>query len=246
MTPAQATTYIRYRTKTDSTVFTDAEILLLLGIYIKDFAKRITEVNEDYFVLPATTGLVANQREYPLPSDILNNIKYVEAKLNGTDWVKLDEFDLNEYKRTTDETTIVANFSNDEGNAFFDISRNALWLYTGTIIEVAAGLKAWYTSLPAVPTDLTSTTDMSIDPSSTEHGFPVQFHELLCRRVVIDYKTAGDRNIPLTESEQNFEVDFQKALDAIHGMNQDRAIVGRIPNSSNTPTKTRWQEGYDL
>ena len=239
MTPAQLTSYVRLKTKTNSTTFPDANILLLANMFIDDFAKEIIKVNEDYFGMPQTTNLVEDQREYSLPCELLNQIKFVEAKLDGTNWVALSELDLTTYHRPTNESEIVANFANGEGQAFFDIFRNSLWIYSGTIIDVEAGLKLWSLDFPAHLDDLTSTTDMSVDPSTTTHGFPRAFHELLCRRIVIEKKELGDKPIALTTHEQKFDTDFYRAIDSLRPANLDRAVKGELPATDD-------DDGYEL
>lgn len=232
MSPKNIADYVRLKTKTNSTTFTDSELLLYLNLYIDDFAKEILRVNEDYFGTPQTTDLIADQREYPLPIETLNSIKYVEAKLDGTNWIYLEELDLNNYKRTTDETTITSIFSNEQDSAFYDLFRNSLWIYSGTITDVTTGIKLWSFDFPAHVTDLTSTTDLSIDPSATTHGFPRAFHELLCRKIIIEKKTSGDTALPLTEGEQAFVYDFERALDSLRPANLDRAVIGTTPVSA--------------
>lgn len=228
MTFAQLNSYINLSCGTDDTAFTQADKLILLNIYKDDIAKEIAKRNEDYFGMILTDNLVLDQREYAFPDEILNNIKGVEAKLDGADWSWLQEFDINSLKRPTSETDIRDYFTGKE--PMFDIFRMSIWIYSGdAIIAVTGGLKLWVIVYPANFTDLTLTTDMSIAPSTTSHGFPRQFHELLGRRVSIHYKTSQDRPITLSEKELMYETDLEKALSAISGMNLDRTVVGSVP-----------------
>ena len=231
MTPAQFATLTRLYTNTNSSSFPDADILAYANIFKDDMAKEIAKRNEDYFGMKFTRDLQAGIREYGLPDEILNNIKYVEAKLDGSQQLRLDEFDLTSYERSTDEATIREMWTGRKPS--FDIFRRALWLYSGdAIITVVDGLILWAIIYPAEIADLTSTIDMASDPSTIEHGFPRQFHELLARRVSIAYKTSKDRPIPLSEKEQMFEIDLQKALSAISGMNLDRTFKATTPKDT--------------
>lgn len=241
MTYKQFADYVRLKTRTNSTTLTDANLMLIANIFIDEFAKDIVKVNEDYFGSPETTDLVANQREYPLPADKLNQIKYVEAKLDGTNWITLDELDLLQYRGTTDEAAIVSAFANTKGLAKYDLFRESLWLYSGTITSVSGGLKLWTFSWPAKITDLTSTTDMSVDPSTTSHGFPRAFHKLLADRVIIEWKELGDKPIPLTEREQNFATYYGLSIQSIRNPNLSRVVV---PN--NLTTSQTFDDGFDL
>ena len=232
MTQAQLATYVRFLTKTDSTTFTDSDILALLNIAKDDIAGEIIKANEDYFGVPATISLVANQREYPFADDILGNIKRVEVAF-ATDtplaYIKLKEFDLTTYNKGTDEAAIIAKFGNLEGQAFFDIFRKAMRIFSGTIIAVTAGIKVWYMHYPADFADLSSGVDMSVDPSTTKAGFPRPLHELLGRKISIIFKNSKEVPIPLTEGEQFYSQDLFQKIETLKGMNLDREVIGRIP-----------------
>ena len=242
MTPANVASYVRYRTKTNSTTFTDANMLMLANIHIDELSKAIVnKVDEDYFLQPATTNLVANQREYAFDTSSLQ-ITYVEAKLDGTNWIKLVEMGTHDYGGATDETSITNNFSNDEGEAKYITFRKSIYLFSGTISSVTSGLKVWHKTWPAhIATDMTGATDLSIDPTTTTHGFPRQLHKVLCDLIVIDWKNSADKPIALTEREASVEYYIQKGINALRNSNKDREIIGTLPSAS-----ARWNEGYDL
>ena len=222
-------TLIRYYTKTNSTTFTDADILVLANIFKEDIAGLIgKEVGEDYFGLRFERDLIAGQREYDLPSEVMARIKYLEVNLDGTEWKKLSEVDLNEHERTTDEATILNNYSNESPE--YDLWDQSIFLLSGSaIIDVTNGLKLWAIIFPSDFTDLTSTEDMSTNPDDYTHGFPRQFHELLARRVSIAYKSSKDRPIPLSEKEKLYEVDLMTQINTMKGTNLDRSVTPSAP-----------------
>lgn len=243
MTPLQLKTEIRFRTQTDSNTFPDADILRMVNIQKDRLADEAIRANEDLFGMVSTRDLVASStgREYSLPNGLVK-IKSVEAKLNGTDWVHLLETDVTRRQRATDEATIIADFTNDEGVASYDVFRNSLWLYTGTIsATVADGLKLWMIIRPADLIDLTLTTDMSIDPSTTTFGIPTQFHLLLTRLVSRDFKQSGDRSMALAQDEQEVVIkeDIERAVMAVRNMNLSRAFKATLPVNE-------YDNGYDL
>lgn len=231
MTPATLNTLINLYCGTTDSEFPQAQKLVLINVFKDDFAAEIAKVNEDFFGMELTDDLVAGQRTYNQPDDILNNIKGLEAKLDGVTFQWLREFDLNSWKRPTDEDSILSSFSGKE--AMFDIFDRAFTIYSGApIIDVPGGLKLWAIVYPADITDLTGTTDMSVNPTLTTHGFLRQFHELLGRRVAIAWKSSQDRPKTLTEKEMAFAYDFRSKINAITGGNLDRSIVPTVPRET--------------
>jgi len=241
MTPVEFATHVRFMTRTNSSTFTDAEILGLMKIRQDEIAKAILEADEDILLIPQYTSLVANQREYSLPNDMLSSIKRVEAKLDATNFIKLYEFDVTSYGQTINsEADIIQNFSNDEGNAYFDLSRKSLYIYSGTITSVTDGLKILVNTWPGVIANLTDTTDMSNDPSTTTHGIPRELHEIWARGVIIDWKCSREKPIPLSQKEQVYGIDLVKAINSLKPQNLDRNLTAKLP-----PASTVGNNGFD-
>jgi len=222
-------TLVRYYTKTNSTTFSDADILTLANIFKDDIAGLISkEVGEDYFGLRFERDLIADQREYDLPAELMTRIKYLNAKLDGTNWERLKETDLSTYGQAMDEATIEAQYADKDPE--FDIWDNSIYILSGRpIIDVTDGLRLWAIVFPSDFPNLTSTEDMSTNPDDYSHGFPRQFHELLARRVSIAYKSSKDRPIPLSEKEQLYEADLMAAINAMKDANLDRSVIPSAP-----------------
>lgn len=246
----EAIDYIRFKTETDETSLTNAQLLMLFNIHKNGISQEIAKVNEDIFGLPQTRDLVAGQREYDFPTNTLNNLKMLEVKLTEDgEWRRVWEFDLNNYRAgtsntdnplnlnitnsgyslaTTDEKSIQSNFTDE--SPMYDIFRNAIWLYTGSEIEdVTMGMKLWVIVYPDDWTSeqLGSEDEMAENPSAATSGFPKQFHELLCKKVVFDYKYR-DGTIPASEYNQ-YTKEFQDAMNAMRGTNMDREIISTVP-----------------
>jgi hypothetical protein len=222
-------TLVRYYTKTNSTTFTDADILILANIFKDDISGLIaSEVGEDYFGLRFERDLNAGQREYDLPAELMSRMKYLQAKLNGTDWEKLNETDLSTYGKAIDEDTIEATYADKDPE--FDLWDQGINILSADpIIDVTNGLKLWAIIFPADFPNLTSTEDMSTNPDDYSHGFPRQFHELLARRVSIAYKSSKDRPIPLSEKEKLYEVDLNTQVQSMKEANLDRSTEPSYP-----------------
>lgn len=230
MTPAKLADYVHYKTRTNSTTLTNADLITIANVVKDRLVMEALEADEDLFLVPTTLDLVADQREYPLHSDILSRIKRVEAKLDGSDFIKLYEFDLTDHSDPlSTEADITAHFGNTEGDAFFDIMRKSIWIYSGTITDVTDGLKIWLNTFPSDLTSMVSTTDMSVDPSTTTHGIPRELHYVLAMGMIIEYKESREKPIPLTESEQNYEHEVNKAISKLKRGNYDREVLGSVP-----------------
>lgn len=227
MSPAKFAAYVRLKTRTNSTTFTDADMLIFMEQRQDELAQEIIKLDEDLLLIPQTFNLVASttSREYSFPSDILARIKRVEAKLNGTDFVKLDEIDMSTINTPlATEADITDNFGNEYGQAKFDMLRKSIVIYSGTITAVTAGGKFWCDTWPEPLTSLASTTDMSVDPSTTTHGIPRELHKVWATGVIIDYKESRQKPIPLNETELAYERDLQKAVNTLKHGNLDREI----------------------
>lgn len=231
MTSNELATYIRSATTTNELTFPDSQILLYVNMARDDIAKEIIRENEDIFGERSFRDLEAGRREYKMPYDILSNIKAVEAKIDGENMERLEEIDLNDgYKGATDEASILKNFYGKKPR--YDIYRSALWILSGDPIKyVEEGLVFWHMVYPAKLTELNDD-DMTECPDERERGFPRQFHELTGRRAVILYKSSRPRPIPLTEREQMYELDLEKALRSIRGLNLDRSITADYPKDN--------------
>lgn len=229
MIPTTFASYIRKKTRSNTTTFTDADMVVYANVFKDLIAQEVIKYNPHYFGMYSLASLVADQREYSLPNDILSKIFEVEAKLDGTNWSKLSETNINVDNYVLTETNIRNEFSN-KSPAFFFL-RNSIYLLTGdAITSVSDGLRLWYVSYPADFTTFASgTSDMSDPPTDTTHGWPRPFQELLARRIIIEYKSSLDKPIPLTDKEQQWETDFYKACQSVADKNLDRSLKATVP-----------------
>ncbi|KKT30493.1 MAG: hypothetical protein UW18_C0015G0004 [Microgenomates group bacterium GW2011_GWF1_44_10] len=242
MTPATFASYVRYKTKTNSTTLPDAEILAYMAVRQDELAKDILDADENILLIPQYTSLVAGQREYPLPQDMLASIKRVEVKIDGTNFIKLEELDSSKIKTTINtESEIIGQFSNEADNAFFSLNRKSIVIYSGTITSVTDGLKILVNTWPTPISDLSATNDMSQDPSTTTHGIPRELHEIWARGVIIEWKGSKEKPIPLNEKELSYKVDKIIAINSLKPQNQDRTVQANIPSGTE-----RWNDGADL
>ena len=117
------------------------------------------------------------------------------------------------------------------GGFAYTIRRRAVLILSGTIIAVTAGGRMWAHDYPANLADLTGATGLEVDPTTTTFGFPRQFHELLARRVSIEYKGRQPKPIPLSPAEKNFDRDLEIQLQAIASIDNSLEIIGEFPSA---------------
>ena len=225
MTGTQLAALIRYKTKTNSTTFTDADMLPLVNTFKDEIASMIVERNNGMFLVPSTFNLVANQREYGFPDDLLNRMHKVEVKFVSTE-SRFPSTYVKDWKGSETESEIVKYFTNSEGGFAHTIRRRALLILSGTIIAVTSGGRLWYHAYPADLANLTGSTDLAVDPSTTTFGFPKQFHELLARIVAIEFKGSQPKPIPLNAKEKNYSLDREIQLAAISHVDNSAEIIG--------------------
>lgn len=242
MTGTQLNALINYKAHTTDTTFTQADKLVLVNIFKDEIASMIVERNNGMFLIPQTFDLVASStsREYFLGDDLLNRLHKVEIKFASGDARKPAKY-IKDYAGSETESEIVKVFSNTYPNFAYTIRRRALFLLSGTVTAVTGGGRIWNHIFPADLANLTGSTDISVDPSTTSFGFPRQFHELLARRVVIERKGRQPKPIPLTEKERTYETDLKVQLDAIAHIDNSGEIVGSLP-----PDEDMWNNGWDL
>jgi hypothetical protein len=235
MTGAELLSLIRRKTRTTSGTYADADALVDVNLFKDEIASKIQRTRPEIWNIPAFDDLEADQREYAFPSDVLNNLTSLELDLENDDEYKLAIPLQKAPQIPLTEDEITENY--DNSNPAFFIRRNAIYILSGTITAVTDGIKLVYSSFPANLANLTGSTDLSVDPSTTTHGVPREFHELLARRVSIHYKDLN--GIKLSREDLMYEQDLEKQLEEFGNPIQD------LEEYRNMPQDTTGQ-GYNL
>lgn len=227
MTGAELNTLINFKAGTNDTTFTPAAKLPIVNIFIKEISTKIVSRNAGYFLVPTVFDLVASatMREYKFPDDMLNTIQKVEFKFTSTS-SRFPSTYIKDYRGSETESEIVKQFTNEQGGFAHTIRRRAIFLLSGTVVAVTGGGRLWYHAYPAALANLSGSTDLALDPSTTTFGFPQPFQELLARRVSIEYKSSRPKPIPLSRHELNYENDLKDALDDIAHVDNSGEIIG--------------------
>lgn len=260
MTGQEFAAAARRKSGTNSTTFTDSNLLSITNEAKNDLVEKIVERNKQYFTVPVLADLVASSasnleaREYPWPDDILSKIVTVEVAFVVESPLKYQP--IKPYpggmERLVDniggitEANIIANFSNDDANlcssagcgAFYVFTRRGIYILSGTLVAVTNGFKLRYRSYTADLANFNGTTGLHIDPSSTTFGMPLQFHNLWNDLAVIKFKTERPNPLPLNAWEQGFSIRLKEALDSIAQDDQRGEDFGELP--------PRYNNGFNL
>ena len=237
MTPAQLNTLINYKCKTNDTTFTLATKLPLVNMFKDEISSLIAIRAPSYFLVPSTFDLVADQREYGFGDDLLNSIYKLEIRFTSTANRQPATF-LKDYRGSEVGAEIIKKFSNQEGEFAYTIRRRAVFILSGTIVAVTGGGRLQSHIYPANLANLTDTTGMEVDPSTTTFGFPRQFHELLARRVAIEWKTRNNK--ALAKKDMDYEIDLEAQLAAISNIEQTGQTVASLPDAQDL-----WDDGFN-
>ena len=244
MTGEKFAELVREYANADSVTLPDSTLCLLANPVKNDLCQDISNlVGEKYFELPTETSLVADQREYDLPQDMLNSVTGVNAQLDGTNWIRLYNVGIENFDHALDETHIVANYANSEGDAGYLIRRSSLYLLTGTITDVTDGLKIWYNvPFPDFTASVLAetTTDLAVPLSDTQHGLPTAVQEVVARETAFRYKANRDEKYKPNDLELRLHVpvasaregDWLKAIKSLRRTDESEIIPLTSPNLS--------------
>lgn len=177
---------VRYRTGTGTTssdtgVVSDATLLRIANKYFFKMVGAVVETNEDIYAEIGTFNLVANQREYTIPTDETTStfaggavnwqVLRVELKLDGTNWRVARPLDRTNISSPENESDITSRFSNaDPAYTAFD---NSIFIYSGTISAVTTGGRIFYIKRPS---EITAGTDVL---SSAVYMMGKEFYDIL-------------------------------------------------------------------
>lgn len=129
---------------TDTTSFSDADKHAAQTRWAHTITEEVIDAQGDWDFQgeTATANLVANQREYAFPTDILK-IKRIDLKLDGTNWTPVHWLDESEIPNSAaSESDITENFNNS--NPYITLYDKSFFVWSGTITSVTGGIKIWY------------------------------------------------------------------------------------------------------
>ena len=188
-----------------TTEYSDADIKIAINNYYHDFIIRAIMANIGWEVSGevATTNLVANQREYLFPTDLLI-IKSIEANLSvdaaENQWTKLKIIDIgNIHHALTNQQDATDTIDSAHEVRLYDESMFFNWLPKNSVTN---GLKVYYSK---------ETTDLSSDVSLP--NLPQFLHIGLCYGAAMDYALETEQNRRLSNNKTLLDEKLQECED---------------------------------
>ncbi len=256
MTSLSWATLVRKYTKQTSTSLADAELQILADWTEDEIADEIaqSDIKGNYFIVPDTDDLIASQREYAWPDDILSHLYSVEVAFSSTvdsfgqlPYVLAKKDDFRKWNLSRTEANITGHYSNNFPK--FEVQRRAIYLLSGKIDATTLGastitnaIRIRYRAYPAHIADLTENTqDLSVDPTTTTFGMPRQFHELWARRASIAWKAEHPGAVPPTQLDADYPRDLANKLQSIMENDFSGETLATLPTNDSHNS-----DGYDL
>ena len=233
MTPNELQSHIHYKLHTVEADFTSTTMLRVINSKLVDICGKITKAKQGILGTWGQLDLVEDQREYPLPTDLINHLKAVYVMLDGTNLTRAIPCDINDVKDLINQEAKITNkYSNTK--PYYYIYRNSIFILSGSIDDVTDGIQYWYSNLlEPIPNLTEAVEDLSVstDKTSTpKQGLPTQFHELLARATIIEHKDTEE--IPLTKKELSFDKDLEEKIDELTPMNLDEEFLASFPEDN--------------
>jgi len=219
-------TYSRSLTKTTSSQFSDATLLIFAKIWLHKIQREVASIRSDFFGTKDYTMGTLDQEDYPLPEDLLE-LKSVEAcfdaeaSVTSQIWAKATEIDVGQNPNAWD--TIQKNSTTDD--PVFDIIDNRLYfapIRTAVIGSKTVKIRLWYIERPVDPT---ATTDTPL--ISTTNQNLLDYQPLLAEGLCYDILTSlGSPRA--TEFLSRYELGVMKMKKEIRQQNIGN-VVASIP-----------------
>jgi hypothetical protein len=162
-------------TNTTSTTYTGAKRLINLNLALNEIQVEIWKAcdewdfddsnNDDFPVL--TTDLILGQQDYGLET-YMKRVKRLEISYDGTNWVRVKPFNVNESDTTNDTTDIANHFTKE--NPYYDTLGSSILIYPIPDDNITDGLKIW------VDRDMY---EFESETGEDKPGFDSQFHRAI-------------------------------------------------------------------
>jgi len=196
MTISDIVNSVYFRTKTNSSSFTAANMLLYINNAYDRVASLILRTDSkwqfddsNFTDLPnATTTITSGQQDYSLATSHLT-IDRVEVKDSGGTWhllTPIDRSDISQEPLAQGETTRTGAYLSSNGiPQEYDTVGNSIFLYPTPNFTQSASIKVYFTRGPD------KFTSGQVTTGTKEPGFPSPWHDLLSYGSSYDYAVAN-------------------------------------------------------
>jgi len=241
MTGTQLAALCRRYTGTNSVTYSDANLLVDINNAKDTLAIEVEKINPQYFVIPSLFDLVASSvtaREYAWPDDVLSKMVSLQlafATASPLDYVTATPYPGGFQQLTRDlngltEAKITNLFSITAPQ--YILTRRGVYILSGAISAVTNGGRLFYKAFPADLANLTGSTGLHVDPTTTTFGMPLQLHELWARLVSINWKSQKTEPIPLSPYELRFDKDLEDKLESLGVDDLGGEIIAKLPSTN--------------
>ena len=159
---------VRYNSGKDSNTLVNSDLLRLANKYYRLMVRHLIDLNEDLYAEISNTALVANQREYPLPTDSITTygsglikLQRVEIAYDGSNWRVADPISQQEI---VDPTVLNADLNNtfDKSDPVYWFKDRSIWIapVPSSSDSVAANNTNLYIFWIKRPNEMTAGTDI--------------------------------------------------------------------------------------
>lgn len=214
---------VRYLAGKDSTTLEDADLLRIANKYYLPLVRELVDLNEDLYAEISTANLVANQREYVLPTDNttstygggLIKLQRVEINYTGdsTDWKVMDPISLQEIATATKLDADI-NSTFDESDPKYWFKDRSVWVAPVPDAAVTTGLYIYWIKRP---------NEMTADTAIPE--LPKDFLNILAEGMLIDVYRKYGRTAESKDAESKWEKGIANMREKETGIDYEQPYV---------------------
>lgn len=197
----------------------DGQLATWVNDYYMMMIDEISKVNPDYFYKSATTNVIANTREYQLPTDcekiIMVNIKTDDTWQRALPMGNADIRFVGVHSATNN-----ANGFTSADPRYYIIGDN-IGIMPIPDDSVSSGLKVWYTYTPSI-----------MDEDSDIPAIPIKYHYMIKYGAYANYLDEDDEHAAAEKQRQRLDKRIEQMIESVQDKQVDE--VRSVEISQNT------------
>ncbi len=216
---------VRTAVQKDSTTLTDATLLRLANKYFLRMVRALIDLKEDLYAEISFTDLVADQEEYPLPTDDTSStygdglikLERVELTYDGSRWQVADPMS---YQELAGPSILDAdkNTNKTKDNPKYAFKDRSIFIFPvpSSNDSVTAGNKGLYIFWIKRPQELTGTSSIP--------NIPKDFLDVLAEGMLIDAYRQFGRMGDSAEARNNWRIGIQEMKELEQAPDQEHEL----------------------